>query len=198
MKDFGYNGDAGKGERMEDTEILDLFFERNENAIKETELKYGERLFSVSRNITGNRTDAEECVNDTYLAAWNQIPPTRPDNYFAFLCRIVRNVSYNLFHKNTALKRNGDVISIDDELSEIIPDPSPADSDETGLGCAIDRFLRSQDKSARYLFVRRYFYGDSISALSKLTGLAETTVAMRLMRIRKKLKAYLEKENFTI
>ena len=183
---------------MEDSEILDLFFERSEKAIKETEQKYGSRLLGISQNITGNKSDAEECVNDTYLAAWNQIPPTRPDNYLAFLCRICRNISYNLFHKNTAQKRNANIISIDDELSEIIPEQCSADSDETELGNAIDRFLRNLDKSMQFLFVRRYFYGDSISALSKLTGIAEPAVAMRLMRIRKKLKVYLEKEGFTV
>ena len=106
---------------MEDSEILDLFFERSEKAIKETEQKYGSRLLGISQNITGNKSDAEECVNDTYLAAWNQIPPTRPDNYLAFLCRICRNISYNLFHKNTAQKRNANIISID-ETSDAIAD----------------------------------------------------------------------------
>ena len=183
---------------MEDNMILDLFFERNERAIKETDIKYGRQLGGISYNITDSKPDSEECVNDTYLAAWNQIPPTRPNNYFAYLCRIVRNISYNLFHKNTAQKRNGNTVSLDDELSEIIPDTRPSFSDETGLGEAIDRFLRKQDKDAQYLFVRRYFYADSLSSLSELTGISESGIAMRLMRIRKKLKAYLEKEGFTI
>lgn len=183
---------------MEDSLILDLFFERNENAIKETDCKYGKKLMSISQNITENRLDAEECVNDTYVAVWNQIPPTRPDNYGAFLCRIVRNISYNLFHKNNAKKRSACIISLDDELSEIIPDTKHVESDEMELGAAIDNFLRSQDKSTRLLFVRRYFYGDSISALSKLSGLAESAISMRLMRSRKKLRVYLEKEGFTI
>jgi len=183
---------------MEDSLILDMFFERNENAIKETEKKYGSRLLGISQNITGNKSDAEECVNDTYLAAWNQIPPTRPDNYFAFLCRIVRNISYNLFHKNTAQKRSANIISLDDELSEIIPDTRSFDSNESELGAAIDRFLRRQEKSIQLLFIRRYFYGDSISALSELSGLVESAISMRLMRIRKKLKVYLEKEGFNV
>ena len=183
---------------MEDSLILDMFFDRNENAIKETDRKYGSKLMNISQNITDSRLDAEECVNDTYVAVWNQIPPTRPDNYFAFLCRIVRNISYNLFHKNTAQKRSANIISLDDELSEIIPDTRSIDSNESELGAAIDRFLRIQDRSIQLLFIRRYFYGDSISALSELSGLAESAVSMRLMRIRKKLKVYLEKEGFTI
>lgn len=138
--------------------ILDLFFERNEDAIKETDARYGKQLEGISYSITGSKPDSEECVNDTYLAAWNQIPPMRPDNYFAYLCRIVRNLSYNLFHKNTARKRNGNTVSLDDELSEIIPDSDRSAPDETGLGEAISRFLQKQDRDTRYFFVRRYFF----------------------------------------
>lgn len=182
---------------MEDSAILDLFFARNENAIKETENKYGQKLIGIARSITCSGSDAEECVNDAYLAAWNQIPPTRPEHFFAFLSRIVRNVSYNRFHKNTAKKRNANVVSLDEELSEIIPDPKSIVSDSE-LGSAIDRFLRKQEKDARNLFVRRYFYGDSVSALSILTGMTENAVAMRLMRMRKRLKKFLEKEGYRI
>ncbi len=183
---------------MKDTEIFDLFFARNENAIKETGNKYGPQLTGISQNITGRRQDAEECVNDTYLAAWNQIPPTRPDNYFAWLCRIVRNISYNLFHKNTAQKRNANIVSLDEELSELIPNAGQCCPDENRLGESIDRFLRQQNKDAQYLFIRRYFYADSLNSLSSLTGISENGIAMQLMRIRKKLRAYLEKEGFTI
>lgn len=183
---------------MEDNAIIELFFARNENAIKETDAKYGRQLGAIAFSITDSKPDSEECVNDTYLAAWNRIPPTRPENFFAYLCRIVRNISYNSFHRNTARKRNGNTVSLDDELSEIIPDTRPSFSDEAGLGEAIDSFLRKQDKDAQYLFVRRYFFADSLSSLSELTGMSENGIAMRLMRTRKKLKAYLEKEGFTI
>lgn len=183
---------------MEDCAILDLFFERDERAIGETDDKYGTRLTGISRNITGSESDAEECVNDTYLAAWNRIPPTRPNNYFAWLCRVVRNLSYNVFHKNKAQKRNANTISLDRELSELISDTRPSCFDEDRLGETIDKFLREQNRDARYLFVRRYFYADSLSALAELTGMSEKGIAMRLMRIRKKLKEYLEKEGFTI
>ena len=183
---------------MRDSEILDLFFERDETAIRETGNKYGRRLTALSQNITGNLPDAEECVNDTYLAAWNRIPPVRPDNYFAWLCRVVRNLSYNRFHKNTAQKRNANTVSLDAELQELIPDPHPSYPDEAMLGEASDRFLRKQSKDAQYLFIRRYFYADPLSSLSSLTGMSESSIAMRLMRIRKRMKEYLEKEGFTI
>ncbi|MDY5940791.1 MAG: sigma-70 family RNA polymerase sigma factor [Eubacteriales bacterium] len=183
---------------MEDSLILDLFFERDENAIRETDSKYGKQLTGISQSITDSKPDAEECVNDTYLAAWNQIPPTRPGNCFAWLCRVVRNISYNVFHKNTAQKRNANTVSLEEELCELISDTGPSCPDENRLGETIDRFLRKQNRDARYLFIRRYFYADSLSALSKLTGISENGVAMRLMRIRKKLKVYLEKEGFTL
>lgn len=183
---------------MEDSAILDLFFARDENAIKETGNKYGKQLTGISRSITNSESDAEECVSDTYLAAWNRIPPTRPNNYFAWLCRVVRNISYNVFHKNTAQKRNANTVSLDDELSELLPDARPSYADENRLGEVIDRFLRNQNRDARYLFIRRYFYADSLSSLSALTGMSQNGIAMRLMRIRKKLKTYLEKEGFTI
>ncbi len=181
---------------MEDKAIIKLFFARDENAIRETSRKYGKSLTALSRSIVGNEPDAEECVNDTYLAAWNAIPPTRPENYYAFLCRITRNLSYNRFHKNTAEKRNAELLSLDSELQELIPDSSLFDSAE--LASAIDAFLRALDKDSRIIFVRRYFYSDSLSALSRLTGIGEGALAMRLSRIRKRLRAHLEKEGFTI
>ncbi len=182
---------------MEDTIIIDLFFARNETAIKETDKKYGNTLNGLSFGIIGNSEDAEECVSDTYLAVWNQIPPTRPDNYYAYLCRITRNLSYNRFHQNTAKKRNAELVSLEKELCEIIAssDPTP---DEIGVGKLIDAFLRTLSKDARYLLIRRYFYGDPLASLSKLTHMSEGSLAMKLLRIRKKLKTYLEKEGFSI
>ena len=179
---------------MEDSAILELYFRREEAAIRETERKYGARLLCVSKSITGSDPDAEECVNDTYLAAWNTIPPARPERFDAYLCRIVRNLSYNRFHANTAQKRNGNTVALDEELSELIPDPSAVVPEEADLGHAMDQFLRTLDTENRYLFLRRYFYADSLDALSAMTGITAASLAVRLMRIRKKLKVYLEKE----
>ncbi len=181
---------------MEDQAIIKLFFSRDENAIRETARKYGKRLVGISVSIVGNDSDAEECVNDTYLAAWDRIPPTRPENYSAFLCRIVRNISYDRVRQSTAAKRHAELISLDGELSEIIPDSTSVDGSELGL--AIDKFLRGLDKDTRIVFMRRYFYGDSLAALSRLTGKSESSLAMRLMRARKKLREHLKKEGFTI
>jgi len=183
---------------MEDSAILDLFFGRDEAAIRETDKKYGKKLCGISYSITESRPDSEECVNDTYLAAWNAIPPTRPVNYFAYLCRIVRNISYNLFHKNTAQKRSANTLSLDGEPEEIIPDRESALLNENGLGGAIDNFLRGESRDTQYLFVRRYFYADSLAYLATLTGMSKNGIAMRLMRTRKKLREHLEKEGFTV
>lgn len=187
---------------MEDELILDLFFSRDERAISETDSKYGGRLCSMSANITGSRLDAEECVNDTYTAAWNSIPPQRPENYYAYLCRIVRNLSYNRFHRSTAKKRRAVTVSLEGELEEILPDPSggfvSSDGDAEALGRAIDSFLRKTDKELRIIFIRRYFYADSLESLSTLTGISRNALSLRLMRMRRRLRDYLKKEGFNV
>ncbi len=184
---------------MYDKMIIELFFSRDEAAISETDKKYGRKLHTISKNITNNDSDSDECVNDTYLSAWNNIPPTRPENYYAYLCRIVRNFSGTCVRRASALKRNSAVLSLDGELAEIISFPTePSYPDETELGMVIDRFLKESDKDTRFLFVRRYFYADSIEALSEMTGLGKNSVSLRLMRIRKRLKKYIEKDGFTI
>ena len=184
---------------MQDDKIVELYWKREETAIAATEKKYGAYLMKIAYNILADREDSRECVNDTYLSAWNNIPPTRPENYYAYLCRIVRNFSGTCVRRASALKRNSAVLSLDGELAEIILFPTkPSYPDETELGMVIDRFLKESDKDTRFLFVRRYFYADSIEALSALTGLSKNSVSLRLMRIRKRLKKYIEKEGFTI
>lgn len=183
---------------MEDSGILDLYFQRDECAIRETDTKYGRPLTKVSHGITGSAEDAEECRNDTYLAAWRQIPPDRPDCFYYYLVRIIRNLSYHVVRARTAEKRSAAVVSLDGELAEMIPaqeaDPM-AERELTGL---IERFLAAQAPQMRYLFLRRYFWGDPIPALSRLTGMSENAVTVRLSRLRKKLKKYLAEEGYTV
>lgn len=183
---------------MEDAAIIGLFFDRDQDAIRETDLKYGKKLTQLSVNITGSHPDSEECVNDTYLAAWKQIPPTRPENLSAYLCRIVRNLSYKVFRNSKAQKRSAEIVSLTDELCEVIPDSSASQPDCEELGHMIDAFLGTLDEDTQLLFVRRYFYADPLSALSALTGIGENSIATRLFRTRKKLKAYLEKEGYFV
>ena len=183
---------------MEDKAIIDLFFNRSQDAIRETDLKYGKRLRHLSVNITGNQSDSEECVNDTYLAAWKQIPPTNPENLGAYLCRIVRNISYKVFRRNTAQKRNVDMVSLTDELCEVIPASSDCPIESRELGRVLDSFLESLDEDTQLLFVRRYFYADSLTVIADFSGMSENSIATRLFRARKKLKKYLEKEGYSI
>lgn len=183
---------------MEDIAIINLFFSRNQDAIRETDRKYGKKLMRLSVNITGSHLDSEECVNDTYLAAWEQIPPTKPENFGAYLCRIVRNLSCKVFRRSKAQKRNADIVSLTDELCEVIPDPGVCQTGEEELGKAIDAFLESLDEDTQLLFIRRYFYSDSLAFIASLTGMSENSIATRLFRARNKLKKYLGKEGYSI
>lgn len=183
---------------MEDSVILDLYFAREEQAIHETDKKYGRELSGLSYRITEDYSETEECVNDTYFAAWNQIPPDRPQYFCAYLCKIVRNLSFNVVDKKKARKRNAVLIPLDEELLEILPDNSAPEIEEKELARAIEAFLRKTDKKSRILFVRRYFYTDTINDIAVLSGMSVNAVTIKLSRIRKKLKAYLIKEGFEV
>ena len=187
-----------KGADMTDEQILTLYFERNEAAIRETEAKYGRSLRLLSRNLTGSFSDAEECVNDAFLAAWNQIPPDRPKYYYAYLAKIVRNLSVNVYVREHAKKRGADTVVFDEELAEIIPDERSAGLDDVLLGAVVREFLLKLPKEDRILFVRRHFYGDSLTHLAGLSGYTSAGLSVRLHRIRAKLKQYLREEGFTV
>lgn len=184
---------------MEDSGILDLYFRRDERAIRETDAKYGRPLASVSHGITGSTEDAEECLNDTYLATWRQIPPDRPEHfYFFYLARMIRNLSYHRVRARTAEKRSANIVSLDRELFEMLPAREVEPMGEEELTKAIERFLAGEAPEMRYLFLRRYFWGDPIPALANLAGMSENAVSVRLSRIRKKLKKYLEREGYPV
>lgn len=183
---------------MEDSVILDLYFAREERAIRETDNKYGRELRGLSYRITGDCSDTEECVNDTYLAAWNRIPPERPNYFCAYLCKIVRNISLNSADKKKAQKRSAVLVSLDEELLEILPDNSSPQIEELELARAIETFLKKTDKKSRVLFVRRYFYTDSPEDIAELSGMSVNAVTIKLSRLRKKMKAYLIKEGFAL
>ncbi len=183
---------------MEDSDILDLYFAREERAIRETDHKYGKELSRLSYCITQDYSETEECVDDTYLAAWNQIPPDRPNYFCAYLCKIVRNLSLNLVDKRKAQKRNAVLIPLDEELLEILPDNNVPEIEERELARAIEAFLRKSDKKSRILFGRRYFYTDTMEDIAALAGMSVNAVTVKLSRIRKKLKVYLIKEEFEV
>lgn len=181
---------------MDDEKIIDLFWERSELAIAETSTKYGLYCRTIALNILSDYSDAEECENDTYIAAWNTIPPTRPIKLFAFLGRITRNIALNRYDYHTAKKRRDGFHILLSELEECIPSTYSVElqyeSDQVSK--AISDFLRSIDSEIRIVFIRRYWYSDSIKNISKQFGISESKIKSMLFRTRNKLKAYLEKE----
>jgi len=181
---------------VEDTQIIDLFFERSEQAIRELDKKYGAAVTKTAANILHSRRDAEECVNDTWLAVWDSIPPHRPEPLAGFVCRIARNLAVSKLRSETAQKRNGSLDLVLDELEDFLPSGADVESDydykETVDG--INRFLSTLDYDDRFLFVRRYWYADSVKEIAAAMHERENRVSVRLFRLREKLRKTLQKE----
>ena len=184
---------------MNDPEIIELYFKRDEKAIEETDAKYGKLCYRIAYSILNNHEDSEECVNDTYLGVWNAIPPTRPNNFVAFVCRITRNLSLNHLEKMSRQKRSAAIVVSLDELAEVLPDDSIADGlSNEYIGKAISNFLRSENEVNRNVFMRKYYFFDSIGDISKRFGFSESKVKSMLFHTRNKLKEYLIKEGVGI
>ena len=185
---------------MDDQKIIMLFFERSEQAIVELSAKYGAVCGMIAQNILNNMLDAEECVNDAYLGAWNTIPPNHPDALLAYVCRIVRNLSIAKYHKNTALKRNSIYDVALDELEACLVSEKNVEEELSAkeLSGLLDHFLDTLSQENRVLFMRRYWYADSIGDIAKRMNLRDNNVSVRLLRIRRKLKRYLKKEGYEI
>ncbi|MBO4390313.1 MAG: RNA polymerase sigma factor [Lachnospiraceae bacterium] len=186
---------------MDDMQLIDLYFARNEAALSETESRYGSYCMSVASRILPLRQDAEEVVNDVYLSLWKAIPPERPDNFKAFVARVTRNAALTKLQHEKRQKRGGGVIpEAIDELAEVLPsgtDPQ-AVLEEKELSDLISRYLREQTVTKRKLFIQRYFYLLSIEDLSAESGLTKSNVKVTLMRMRNDLQEYLEKEGYKI
>lgn len=179
---------------LKEEEILDLYFSRSDDALRITEKVYGGRLLRFASNMICNE-DAMECVNDTYLAAWNMIPPERPHNFLSWLYKVLRNIVCDRIDWNTAAKRGKRVNVLLDELAECISDSNASYEGElSDTGRIISDFLNNIDKDKRIMFVRRYWYGLSISELSKEYAVSQSKIKTTLFRIRKELKEYLIKE----
>lgn len=184
---------------MDDQKIIDLYFDRNEQAITETDVKYGKLCHSIAYNILSNREDSEECVNDTYIGVWNAIPPTRPDNFMAFVCRIARNLSLKRLEFLKREKRSADVILSLDELSAVLPDEQYApDVSDEDVGRLISQFLRTQKEDVRNVFIRKYYFFDSVKEIAERYSFTESKVKNMLFYTRNKLKDYLIKEGVEI
>lgn len=184
---------------MDDFQIIELYFARDEQAIKATDEKYGKLCQSIAFNILSSREDSEECVNDTYLAVWNKIPPTRPNCFKAFICKITRNLSLKKLEAANAIKRTSVAILSLDEMEEIIPDSviSPEIGEEE-LGKLISAFLWNQKEDVRNVFIRKYWFFDSIGEIAKLYSFSENKVKSMLYHTRNKLRDYLKKEGFEL
>ena len=186
---------------MEDEQIVQLYFDRNEQAISETANKYGSYCTSIAKNILGSREDAEECVNDTYLNTWNAIPPHRPAALSTFLGKIVRNLAFNRYRHNTADKRGGgEIAAVLEELSLCVSgDDDVARAYETKeLVSAINDFLGTLSTEKRSIFICRYWYTDSIAQIAARYGMAYSAVAMALSRTRTKLHSYLSERGYEL
>lgn len=185
---------------MEDREIIELFFERSEQAIRELSKKYGTVCSRIAFNILNNQQDAEECVNDAYLGMWNSIPPQNPNPLLSYLCRIVRNLAIKKYHFKTAAKRNSIYDVALDELENCFPSSVSVEDEYHAIETAriIDNFLETLSKENRILFVRRYWYADSIDDLAKLFQTSGHNISVRLSRMRGKLKKYLIREGVSL
>jgi RNA polymerase sigma-70 factor (ECF subfamily) len=185
---------------MDDQQIVDLYWKRDESAIAETQKKYGKYCHTIAYAILHSHEDAEECVNDTYLRAWGAIPPAKPGRLSTFLGKITRNLSLDRYEKNTAQKRSGPVELVLDELSECIPDADSAldPIDMIALGDAINAFLEGLPQKTRQIFLRRYWYMSPVKDIARDTGMSEGAVKVSLMRTRESFKAYLEKEGIVL
>lgn len=186
---------------MNDEKIIELFFARAENAIAETDKKYGTAARRVTYNILGSREDSEECVSDTYLRLWDTIPPKRPEKLGAFVLRIARNLALNLFKSNERMRRGGGYKAVDyDEIAGCLPSSETVEGavDRAAVLKAVESFLSALPRDKRNMFVRRYFYCCTFKEIADAMHLTEGSVKMSLQRTREKLREYLEKEGIGI
>lgn len=180
---------------MEDSKIIDLYFRRDEEAIRQTESAYGGKLYTLAYRILLLREDSEEAVSDTYLKAWENIPPTRPQFLYAYLAKICRFIALGKLDWRNAAKRKAEVVELSAEMELCIPDPAGERAElSRELGQLLNDFLGTLSDENRRIFLRRYWFADSIAEIAQQFGLGESNVKTKLMRTRTALRAYLEKE----
>ena len=181
---------------MNDKEIIALYMCRDEKAIEYTRKKYSAYCFSIADKVLDNAEDNEECLNDVWLAVWNSIPPNNPASLSSYIGKITRNLSVKRLRSINRLKRGKSVTVCLDELSEALPSGERVEDtlEKAELKESLERFIRVQAKINRYIFICRYYYLDSIDDIAVRFGMTENQVKLRLFRMRKKLKDYLEKE----
>lgn len=184
---------------MTDEKIIQLYFNRDEKAIEETSIKYGSYCYKIANNILRNRQDSEECLNDTWMQTWDSIPPTHPVHFNLFLAKIVRNLSFNKYRNKYTQKRGrGEIALVLEELEECLAGHSDVEAlyivEE--LQETINTFVRALPEREGYVFIRRYFYSDSIKDISVRYRMSENNIRVMLNRTRNKLRDRLEKEGY--
>lgn len=184
---------------MDDQTIVNLFFERKEHAISELSNQHGKRLRKIAYNVLGNDADVEECLNDAYLAVWNSIPPNKPHSLVAFISKIVRNLAVTRYHRQTAEKRNSYYDVALDEISDYIPSDDSAERENTTeLSEAFNAFLGTLNEEDCALFVKRYWYSESVTDIAKDLEMTPHYISVKLSRVREKLRKFLEKRGIRI
>lgn len=186
---------------MNDKDIIQLYFDRDQKALSATAKKYGKYCTSIAKNILGNNEDAEECVNDTYLNVWNSIPPTRPTIFSAFLGKITRNLAFNMYKRSHVMKRGkGEVALVLEELAECVSGLEDVEQEinRQELITEINSFLSTLTLKKRNIFICRYWYSDSISSIAKRYEMSESNVSTTLNRLRNKLKEYLLERGYEL
>lgn len=182
---------------MEDKQLVVMLFARAEGAIDALAERFGQQLLRIAQNILENHQDAQECTNDTYLALWNAIPPAKPEPLAPYVYRTGRNIALNRLSRDSAARRNSRYDISLDELNTCLPGEDMQDIlDARAVGRAIDRFLAGQSEENQYVFLRRYWYGDTVTEIAAALHLKENTVSVRLSRLRDRLKDYLCKEGY--
>ena len=184
---------------MEDQHIVELFWQRSEDALEQARTKYGRLLQQLCGNILDDPQAAEECVNDTLLALWNTIPPQRPAPLTAYVCRIARNLALKRYRDGRAQRRDSRKNLPLEELVQVLPVPSVEEQwDAKELAQAVDAWMESLKETDRVLFVRRYWFGDSVQEAAQRVGLRENTASVRLRRMKLRLRDYLTREGYMV
>ena len=184
---------------MEDAKIIDLYFARSEDAVQQTDAAYGKKLFSLADRILHDAQDSEESVSDTYMKTWQTIPPQRPVYFYAYLAKLCRFFALGKLDWKMAAKRNAEVVSLTEEMELCIPDRrKEAEADGKEIGRAMNAFLGSLPQESRVIFLRRYWFCDTISEIAERYGISESKVKMRLLRTRNQLADFLNKEGISV
>ena len=184
---------------MNDSAILELYWARDEEAIRQTEKAYGKKLNRLAFGIVANLEDAQECVSDTYLKAWQTIPPQRPDHFFAYLAKICRFAAFGILDYRAAAKRKAEMVALTEELALCIPDLTDQKEQlHRELGALLNRFLETLSKESRVIFLRRYWFADSVQAIARRYGFSESKVKTRLHRTRQQLRKFLAEEGIKV